>query len=101
MKKQRIYGEEYLKSLLPAGDGNGILLCNYRMDLTPREYAILSLLLEREMPTGRRELADSLGVKETSIPVHVSNINKKARAVTGRRLILGNRNGEYVISESI
>ena len=89
------YGEDFCQGIAVIPDGKGILICNYRVELTLAEHTIVAFLFERGTWTDRKEISSVLSVKEKSIPVHVSNINKKARMVSGRGLIEGNRSGEY------
>jgi DNA-binding response OmpR family regulator len=36
---------------------------------------------------------------ETNVRTHVSSINKKAKAISGRKLILAERNKGYILNE--
>ena len=82
-------------------DGKSMLLLGYREPLTAAEYAIIRILMDADSQVCRSIIADMTKIKETSIPVHISNINKKALPITGKKLIEGNRRGEYRIAEHI
>ena len=93
------FGDSYTEKISVLNDGKGILVCNYRVELTSAEHAVISILTEKADWIQRAEISRSTGVRESSIPVHVANINKKVSAVTGRKVLEGNRSGEYRISE--
>ena len=80
-------------------DGRGALILGYRVELTKKECEIIRILLGATGAMSMPSIAELSGIAESSIPVHVSNINKKALAITRRRLIVGNRQGEYKISD--
>jgi len=84
-----------------SGDGGSMLLLGYRETLTAAEYAIIKALLEADTPIHKSLISEITRINEKSVPVHISNINKKALPITGRKLIEGNRRGEYGISEHI
>ena len=96
---REIFGQSFAEKLCLQNDGKCILLCNYRVELTQSEYSIVSYLASRSDWAERAELSLVTGIKESSIPVHIANINKKASLVSGRKLIEGKRSGEYRISE--
>ncbi len=95
------FGDSYREKVALKNDGKSILVCNYRIELTQSEYALVSLLINKKEWTAREEIANNVGISSSSIPVHVANINKKARSVSGRKLLEGNRSGEYRISDNI
>ena len=82
-------------------NGKSALVLGYRVELTDKEYVIVKTLLEKEKAIHKGELAKAVDVAESALPVHIANINKKALPITERRLIEGNRRGEYRISEKI
>ncbi len=98
---KEIYGNSYREKISVKNDGKSILLCNYRIELTPSEYALVALLLNKKDWVDRAEISRELTIKESSIPVHVANTNKKAEFVSGRKLLVGSRNGEYRIAENV
>jgi hypothetical protein len=49
----------------------------------------------------KSEISALIGIGVGSLPVHIANINKKALPITKRKLIEGNRRGEYRISENM
>ena len=99
MIQKEIFGQGFEEKIILQNDGKGILLCNYRVEVTQSEYSIISLLLETADWTERAKISLLTGGKESSIPVHVANINKKASLASGRCLIEGKRSGEYRISK--
>ena len=98
---KEIFGESYRQKISPLSDGKSILLCNYRIELTAGEYSIVSFLSIKSNWIPRTEISVCTSIKESSIPVHIANINKKASSITGRKLLEGNRSGEYRISKYI
>ena len=95
------YGNGYREKIAVKNDGKSILVCNYRIELTQGEYALVSLLVNKKEWTSRKDITNETGINASSIPVHVANINKKVRSVSGRKLLEGNRNGDYRVSENI
>ncbi len=84
-----------------SADGNGALLLGYRVMLTKSEYALLSLLLDADGALHVSKISENVGICLSSIAVHAANINKKVYPITKRRLIIGERGGEYRINEYI
>ncbi len=82
-------------------DEKRALILGYEIFLTRSEYLILHRLSKSESPISRESFANDHGLTYSSIPVHISNINKKAFPITGRKLIIGNRCGEYSINEHV
>ena len=95
------YGDVYREKIALRNDGKSILVCNYRIELTQGEYTLVSLLVNKREWTSRKDITSETGLNASSIPVHVANINKKARSVSGRKLLEGNRSGDYRLSENI
>ena len=94
-------GESDLDKIAFINDGKSILLCNYRLELTKREYELVLFLANEKGWTTREKIICNTGVRRSSIPVHVANANKKAYSVSGRKLLEGNRSGEYRVAEYI
>jgi DNA-binding response OmpR family regulator len=86
-------------------DGKSVFLLGYTFELTRTEYIILEALLGADKPISCRELVQSyIGVdkaRESSIAVHVCNINKKAWPISKRQLIINVRSKGYLIREDI
>ncbi len=78
-----------------------IILLGYQIKLTETEYRITELLFSCNMPMHKEKISNILGINLKSIPVHIASINKKALPISRRRLIEGNRCGEYRIAEYI
>jgi len=82
-------------------DCKSALILGYRVELTEKEYEIVKILLDSGKVMHKSKLADIADVGVGSLPVHIANINKKALPITKRKLIEGNRRGEYQISGNI
>ncbi len=82
-------------------DGKSVLILGYRVAMTKTEYTILKALSESDKPISRKEFESKYGLTYSSIPVHISNINKKALPITGRKMIIGNRCENYEISPTM
>lgn len=91
---------DYVKLAL-AQDGNDVLVLGYRVELTDGEREIVKTLLEAARPMHKSELSHLAKIAENSLAVHIANINKKALPITGRKLLVGNRQGEYKVSDNI
>lgn len=90
-----------ISDILSVHTKNSYLLLGYELILTPSEHRILTFLCERSdwQPAGL--IAELTGVSASSITVHVSHLNKKAKQISGRVLICGNRKNEYKLTENI
>ena len=95
------FGDSYREKIALRNDGKSILVCNYRIGLTQGEYALVAFLVNKKEWTSPKDITSETGINLSSIPVHVANINKKARSVSGRKLLEGNRSGDYRLSENI
>lgn len=91
---------DYVKLAL-AQDGNDVLVLGYRLGLTDSEREIVKILLEASRPMYKSKLSMLVDIAENSLAVHIANINKKALPITGRKLLVGNRQGEYMVSDNI
>ena len=90
---------EYEKILL-AEDSGSVFILGYRVELTDKECEIIKILLDSKRVMHKREIAMLAEIAESSVAVHIANINKKALPITGRKLLVGNRRGEYAFSEN-
>ena len=77
---------------------DGIFLLGYRLSLSSSEEKILRAVAEGGK-SGAKDLASLLpqGVSEGNIAVHISSINKKAKRLSQRRLIIC-EGGRYKIN---
>ena len=95
------FGTEYAEPVSVINDGASILVRNYRVRLTAYEHMIVALLIRSGNWVLKSDIAAEMScekaVNPSVISVHVANINKKVSAVTGRKLIEGNRESEYRI----
>ncbi len=82
-------------------DGKSVLVLGYRVTMTNTEYTILKALSESEKPISRKEFEADYGLTYSSIPVHISNINKKAFPITRRKMIIGKGCEKYEISPTM
>lgn len=82
-------------------DGKSALVLGYKIELTKSERTILSALINAEGTISRADFESKYGLTYSSIPVHVSNINKKASPITNRKLIDGCGREEYKISDTM
>ena len=77
---------------------DGIFLLGYRLSLSPTEEKLLRTVAE-----GGRCDTEALcsllakGVSSGNIAVHINSINKKAHAISGRKLIIY-ESGQYKIN---
>ena len=91
---------EYDKIVLSEERSCAFIL-GYKVELTDKEYEIIKILLDSKCVIHKREIAELVEIAESSVAVHIANINKKALPITGRKLLFGNRRGEYAFSENI
>ena len=86
-------------------DGKSAFLLGYTFELTKTEYVILKALLGSDKPISCHELVERhIGAdkaSESSIAVHICNINKKAWPISKRQLIISVRSKGYLIREDI
>ena len=100
LKAEVTFVFEYDKILLDEENSSAVIL-GYRVELTDKEYEIIKILLDSRCMVRKREIAELAEIAESSVAVHIANINKKALPITGRKLLVGNRRGEYAIAENI
>lgn len=85
-------------------ENNSVLYLGYTLALSPTEFSVLCAIAESERPLRRSELLRVLPSKNEAltsgnVSVHVSNINRKAKIIGGRTLILHSRSLGYSLSE--
>ena len=81
-------------------DNERVFLLGYEMRLTPNEKRIIAFVADggatsSDLLAGIRHLR-AVGIG--NIAVHISSINKKAKAIGGRRLIVS-KNKKYILNE--
>ena len=65
-----------------------VRLLGYTLHLSPSEHQIIKVLFHREFATlNELHQFSKPTLPKSSIPVHISSINKKAIAISGRKLI--------------
>lgn len=76
----------------------------YELELTSDEYALIHTMTERRGKIEDGEFLDVLSPSRTitvgNIAVHVCNINRKAIAVGGRRIII-KRKRHYILDDNL
>ena len=76
----------------------------YELGLTPDEYALIYKMIDSCGEVDDREFIEILSPKRLvthgNIAVHVCNINKKAMAVGGRRIIVKRRH-HYIFNDEL
>ena len=81
-------------------DKNNVYYLGYNLKLSPCEYRILALIGEYgRVPVD--DLAAKLGLpceKKGNVSVHICSINRKAKIIGGRKLVLC-ENSEYYFNE--
>jgi len=83
-------------------DAHGrFILLGYYLELTHREYEILKFIFDSyPSPRRRDEIAETIdGLSPNGVAVFVNLINRKSRAIGGRRLILCQRGAGYYLNE--
>ncbi len=90
---------------LKLGDSsNKATLLGYPLNLTRAEYRILLFLCQSTDKRLDEEtilcfcFAESYRMTETNVRAHISSINRKAKALSGRKLIICHRNAGYQIN---
>ena len=76
------------KHLFVDGSADDVLLLGYRLELTPAERKIVTLIAENGR-IGTGGLCSALGgnITRGNVAVHICSINKKAAEISGRKLI--------------
>ena len=85
-------------------ENRSALILGYRVHLTSSECALLCAVASDSGIATERILSECFEGKElkpVNVAVHVFNINQKAYAITGRKLIVGNRKSGYRIVDNI
>ncbi len=101
-EKIRICSDQDLFLRLEMGnDGKSALILGYKVILTDTEYMILNSLFESDIPLSKDNFEERCGISRSSIPVHVTHINKKVFPITGRRIIEYDGIGGYRISNTM
>ncbi|MBE6593242.1 MAG: hypothetical protein E7642_04530 [Ruminococcaceae bacterium] len=72
---------------------NGIRLLGFPLELTPTETRLLSAIAENErMSVDELALLLNEGVKRGNVAVHINAINRKAEAISHRKLVVFTKN---------
>lgn len=77
---------------------DGIFLLGYKLSLSPTEEKLLRTVAQGGK-SNTTELCSLLsdGVGSGNVAVHINSVNKKAQAISGRKLIIY-ENGQYKIN---
>ena len=81
-----------------------VILLGYRLVLTKTEYSILKALIESAItPLSSKDFCTKIGIElsKESISFHVSNINKKAKTISNRKLIKNFAKNGYFLNEEM
>ncbi len=86
-------------------DRSDVRLAGYRFPLTFTEYRILRIITEHTVAQDGGATVDtifsSLGdrdIQRGNVPVHICSLNKKARSISGRKLVLY-EHGHYYLND--
>ena len=79
--------------------GRKIRFFGYDLQLGRGEFDLLRLIAEHSPECTSVEDITDIGIAPKSLPVMVSTINKKAAAISGRRLIVSCRGRGYRLNE--
>ena len=92
-------------SLFRVNEDSSMFLLGYTIRLTPMEHKVICLLYQNQDGISTQQMASLLfsdkDISKRNIAVHICNINKKAKRISGRVLIKGNRRYGYKISDNI
>ena len=81
-----------------------VIYLGYELDLTPDEYLLICAIVDGEGQIDDSEYIQIISPNKTvtfgNLAVHVCNINQKAMAVGGRRIIV-KRKHHYFIDEKL
>ena len=81
-----------------------VILLGYRLVLTKTEYGILKVLIENaDTPLLPDEIYAKIGIElsKESISFHISNINKKAKTISNRKLVKKFAKNGYFLNEEM
>ncbi|MBR3879474.1 MAG: hypothetical protein IKJ24_05045 [Clostridia bacterium] len=100
LKAEVTFVFEYDKIVL-CEDKRSVLIIGYKTELTEKEYEIVRILIDSKRMMHKREIAKLAEIADSAVAVHIANINKKALPITSRKLLVGNRRGEYSLAENL
>lgn len=78
-------------------DGERVVLVGYPLKLSPTERRLLGAICRKDTAIDELSLLLNEGVSRQNVAVHISSINRKAEAVSGRKLVIFS-SGTYTIN---
>ncbi len=82
-----------------------VIYLGYPMKLTKREFTVLNLIIDHEEGISSQELLTAISPKKNigigNIAVQVFNINKKAKKIGGRNIIIERRADGYMLTPNL
>ncbi|MBR4032179.1 MAG: hypothetical protein IKJ07_05530 [Clostridia bacterium] len=82
-----------------------VIYLGYPLKLTKREFAILNLIIDHKEGISSQELLASISPNKNigigNIAVQVFNINKKAKKIGGRNIIIERRADGYMLAQNL
>lgn len=69
-------------------DNNRAVLVGFPLKLSPTEHKILYAICRKDMTIDELSLLLNEGVSRQNVAVHINAINRKAEAISGRRLVV-------------
>ncbi len=76
------------KHLFVGESGKDVIFLGYRLNLTPAEYKIITILAEKgRVGTDEFCRAFEKSLTKGNVAVHICSINKKAAGISARKLI--------------
>jgi len=91
--------------LLIDKESETVIYLGYPLKLTKREFAILNLIIDHKEGIFSQELLAFISPKKNigigNIAVQVFNINKKAKKIGGRNIIIERRADGYMLAQNL
>ncbi len=82
-----------------------VIYLGYPLKLTKREFAVLNLIIDHKEGISSQELLAFISPKKNigigNIAVQVFNINKKAKKIGGRNIIIERRADGYMLAQNL
>lgn len=86
-------------------ENEAVVYLGYPLKLTKREFTVLNLIIDHKEGISSQELLTAISPKENigigNIAVQVFNINKKARKIGGRNIIIERRADGYMLTPNL
>jgi len=89
--------------LLIDREAETVIYLGYPLMLTKREFTVLNLIIDHKEGISSQELLTAISPKKNigigNIAVQVFNINKKAKKIGGRNIIIERRSDGYMLTQ--